>query len=81
MKKKIFALILCLFMVLTLTNYKKDVLFSSTENKIYYNSIEQMINGVYTSNDGKTIKIEDNTTIVYEDTYSLTLFFQHVQTK
>lgn len=73
MKKKIFALILCLFMVLTLTNYKKDVLFSSTENKIYYNSIEQMINGVYTSSDGKTVKIEGNTTIVYEDTYSLTL--------
>ena len=73
MKKKIFALILCLFMVLTLMNYEKDVLFSSTENKIYYNSIEQMINGVYTSSDGKTIKIEGNTTIVYEDTYSLTL--------
>ena len=73
MKKRFLTLTLCLLALIILVNYNWTVKFNSIEKKTYYSSTEQLnlISGTYTSNDGKTIKIDENSSVIYENTYSL----------
>lgn len=75
MKKRFLTLTLCLLALIILVNYNWTVKFNSIEKKTYYSSTEQLnlISGTYTSNDGKTIKIDENSSVIYENTYSLSL--------
>lgn len=76
MKRKLLILVVYLLSLLLLINYSGNIAFNINriEKKEFFNSNEQLnlIQGVYTSNDGKTIKI-DNSNILYENTYSLSL--------
>ena len=75
MKKLFLTLIFCMLTALILVNYSGNIKFISTENKVYYNSNEELnlIPGTYTSNDGKTIIIDEASNIKFENTYSLSL--------
>ena len=75
MKKLFLTLVFCMLTVLILVNYSGNIKFISTENKVYYNSNEELklIPGTYTSNDGKNIIIDESSNIKFENTYSLSL--------
>lgn len=75
MKKNLFIYAICLLALLLLIGFNGKITHLSTENKVYFAPNEQvnLISGTYSSNDGKTIKIENGTTILYENTYSLSL--------
>ena len=82
MKKNILksssAFVICLFLILSISGYLfyEKIEFTSIiyENKILKASPDTaLVKGTYTSKDGHKIVINEDNTILYDDSYALTL--------